>query len=75
MVSFEGTRQGNAYHGSGYAFSKNCGALRFDMTGTAVNESSITFTGLQPQLYPNCEKGALLRVEWTFERIDGEARK
>jgi hypothetical protein len=70
MVQFAGLRDGNEFRGSGYAFSRGCGALSFEMVGNAVNEQLIILRGIQPQVEAiTCVKSALkIDVEWKFEK-------
>jgi S1-C subfamily serine protease len=69
MVQFDGVRDGDSYSGSGYAFSRSCGAVRFEMTGRNIDERSIRLRGRQPRVDPRtCAKVSPIDVEWAFEK-------
>jgi hypothetical protein len=66
MAQFDGVRDANTYRGYGYAFSTNCGALSFAMSGEARSENLIMFRGKQATIDPSCQKKSEVEVEWLF---------
>lgn len=52
---FSGTRSGSAISGTGYVFSRRCGALPYPVSGVAVDERNIRLYGSSPiALDRNC---------------------
>jgi tetratricopeptide (TPR) repeat protein len=45
---FSGTREGDAVSGTGYVFSRRCGALPYPVTGVAVDERTFRLYGSSP---------------------------
>jgi hypothetical protein len=54
-VLFRGTANGNRYSGTAYVFSRVCGAIGYNVSGTvAVDQKSITLYGKAPFVNSNC---------------------
>jgi hypothetical protein len=52
---FEGRRNGNQYAGRAYVFSKYCGAIGYDVTGSvAADDRSVTLYGSAPLVDQSC---------------------
>jgi hypothetical protein len=67
-VQFDGMQDGNSYRGKGFAFSKYCGALQFDMAGDG-DKGAITLKGRQPLVDPTtCVRSTPTDVEWKFQK-------
>jgi hypothetical protein len=72
MVQFNGTRNGTAIKGTGYSFSKKCGAISFFMAGAANSGRSVVLKGIQPYVDPsnNCQvTDKSVEVIWIFEKL------
>jgi hypothetical protein len=53
---FEGTRSGNSYVGKAYVFSKYCGALAYDVTGTvSADQREVVLSGKTPRRNATCQ--------------------
>ncbi|MBV6486926.1 MAG: hypothetical protein GHHEDOFH_00863 [Pseudorhodoplanes sp.] len=53
---FEGKKEGYAYSGTAYIFSRTCGATAYPVTGNvSADEKTVTMYGQAPQINSSCE--------------------